>query len=101
MVSTRLGQALRRGAVTLSYQINTEHETCKTVVLTVSDTGIGIDPAYSEQIYEQFFKIEKYSQGPGLGLTLAKRIMHLLGGSIWFESREGGGTLFHAKLPLS
>ena len=90
-----------RGAVTLSYQINTEHETCKTVVLTVSDTGIGIDPAYSEQIYEQFFKIEKYSQGPGLGLTLAKRIMHLLGGSIWFESREGGGTLFHAKLPLS
>lgn len=89
-----------KGAVALSYQINTEHETCKTVVLTVSDTGIGIDPAYSEQIYEQFFKIEKYSQGPGLGLTLAKQIMHLLGGSIWFESNERGGTQFHVKLPL-
>lgn len=89
-----------KGAVTLSFQINTEHKTSKTVVFTVSDTGIGIDPAYSEQIYEQFFKIEKYSQGPGLGLTLAKRIMLLLGGSISFEANEGGGTQFHVKLPL-
>ena len=70
------------------------------VVISVSDTGIGIDPTYSEQIYDQFFKIEKYSQGPGLGLTLAKQIMHLLGGSIWFESNERGGTQFHVKLPL-
>ena len=70
------------------------------LVIEVADTGIGIDPAYSEQIYEQFFKIEKYSQGPGLGLTLAKRIMHLLGGSISFEANEGGGTLFQVKLPL-
>jgi PAS domain S-box-containing protein len=89
-----------QGTVKLSYHINSEHETSKMVVIEVADTGIGIDPAYSEQIYEQFFKIEKYSQGPGLGLTLAKRIIHLLGGSISFEANEGGGTLFQVKLPL-
>lgn len=88
------------GTVKLSYHISSEHETSKMLVIEVADTGIGIDPAYSEQIYEQFFKIEKYSQGPGLGLTLAKRIMHLLGGSISFEANEGGGTLFQVKLPL-
>lgn len=89
-----------KGSVTLSYQINTNTDASKMVVISVSDTGIGIDPTYSEQIYDQFFKIEKYSQGPGLGLTLAKQIMHLLGGSIWFESNERGGTQFHVKLPL-
>jgi len=89
-----------QGTVKLSYHIISERETSKMVVIEVADTGIGIDPVYSERIYEQFFKIEKYSQGPGLGLTLAKRIIHLLGGSISFEANEGGGTLFHVKLPL-
>lgn len=74
-----------------------------TITLYVSDTGIGIAPAYHELIFERFWqvdlsKVRKYG-GNGLGLTISKSLVELLGGKIWLESAEGIGSTFYFKLP--
>ena len=57
----------------------------------VRDNGMGIDPRYSEKIFELFDKLDPSSEGSGLGLALVKRIIEVHGGRIWVES-EGAGT---------
>lgn len=69
----------------------------------VSDTGIGIAPADHEKIFEQFWQTEKgFSRqygGTGLGLTIAKKYVEMLGGKIWLESELQKGTTFYFTIP--
>jgi signal transduction histidine kinase len=69
----------------------------------VFDTGIGIAPQYHDALFERFFKIEDDQKalyrGTGIGLYLCKRIVQLMDGEIWFESKLGEGSKFHFKLP--
>jgi len=64
----------------------------------VSDTGIGIPSEYKDIIFKRFQQIEhdnsRLNTGTGLGLPIAKGLVELLGGSIWFESQPGEGTVF-------
>jgi signal transduction histidine kinase/CheY-like chemotaxis protein len=70
--------------------------------VVVRDTGIGIDPADHERIFEAFQRggREARSEGTGLGLTLSKRIVELHGGRIWMSSRPGAGSTFGFAVPV-
>jgi two-component system cell cycle sensor histidine kinase/response regulator CckA len=68
------------------------------VEVTVSDTGVGIEPAVLDRIFEPFFTT-KATGGTGLGLSICHSIVTGLGGSIDAEGRAGGGTCFRVVLP--
>jgi light-regulated signal transduction histidine kinase (bacteriophytochrome) len=69
--------------------------------LSVSDDGLGIQPTHRERIFRMFERLHPPDQyaGTGIGLALCKRIVERHGGRIWFEPREGGGTVFWFTLP--
>ncbi|HET8987086.1 MAG TPA: response regulator, partial [Humibacillus sp.] len=72
------------------------------VEVTVTDTGIGIDPADQERIFDSFQQGERSassSEGTGLGLTLSRRIIGLHGGRLWLESTPGVGSTFGISIP--
>jgi len=73
------------------------------VRISVSDTGVGIAPEFQQEIFEDFTKAssEKNSQGMGLGLSIARRLVQAHGGRIWMESQPGSGTKFSFLLPLN
>lgn len=72
----------------------------KTTVFFVRDNGMGIDPNYTEKIFGLFEKLDKQSEGTGLGLALVKRIVEMYGGKIWVESEGLGlGCCFRFTLP--
>lgn len=73
------------------------------VRVTVSDTGPGIPPEYHQEIFNDFFKIERpenHSKGMGLGLAIARRLVRAHGGKIWIESETGAGCKASFLLPL-
>jgi signal transduction histidine kinase len=75
------------------------------VLISVSDTGIGIAPADQPKIFEEFRQVgadyAHKSEGTGLGLTLAKKFVELHGGRIWVESEVGKGSKFTFTLPTN
>jgi signal transduction histidine kinase len=73
------------------------------IKVTVRDTGEGIAPEEQDRIFERFYRGEKSrardGAGAGLGLTIARGIVHAHGGRIWLESKPGQGTAFFFTLP--
>jgi PAS domain S-box-containing protein len=76
----------------------------KNLLFFVSDTGIGIPPDKHDFVFERFTQLnmgpERISSGNGLGLSIVKGLVELLGGEIWFESEMNEGTTFYFTLPL-
>lgn len=74
------------------------------VVLTVSDTGNGIDEAFRTQIFEPFFRIDKSRSrelgGVGLGLTMVREVVRVHDGTIEVYANKNKGTTFEVKMPL-
>jgi len=75
------------------------------VVISVSDTGIGIAPEHQEKIFEDFYQIQggvkDKTAGTGLGLPLTRRLVEMHGGTIWVESDgKDKGTQFSFSLPV-
>ncbi len=73
------------------------------LAIAVSDTGIGIEPAYQEKVFSKFFQVDasrsrRYG-GTGIGLSIAKSIVEAHGGHIELESRSGQGSTFTIRLP--
>ena len=71
--------------------------------ISVSDTGPGIPPEYHLEVFDDFFRLptnENQSDGMGLGLAIARRLVHGMGGKIWVESEFGAGCKFSFLLPL-
>ena len=72
------------------------------LVVTVSDTGAGVAPEDRERIFESFQQGRRApatQEGTGLGLTLCRRIVGLMGGRIWLESEVGVGSTFAFTVP--
>jgi signal transduction histidine kinase len=87
------------GTVTVALFQETER-----LILTVSDTGIGIPPEHREKIFERFYRIDKARSreqgGTGLGLAIVKEIVTRHGGEIWVEGNESAeGAKFVVTLP--
>ncbi|MFN2443761.1 MAG: ATP-binding protein [Thermoanaerobaculia bacterium] len=70
-----------------------------TLVLTVSDSGGGIERANMESIFNPFFTTKAHGRGPGLGLSVAMRMVQQHGGAIYVDSEPGKGTTFYVLLP--
>lgn len=71
------------------------------VQVRVADSGPGIDPEFHEKIFERFFRAEssRSTPGTGLGLSLARTIVHQHGGDILLASQPGQGAVFTMRLP--
>jgi signal transduction histidine kinase len=70
------------------------------VRLTVSDTGIGINPEFRERVFDPFFTTKPPGKGTGLGLSISYGIVQTHGGEIDFSSSPGKGTVFTVNLPV-
>ncbi len=70
----------------------------------VKDTGIGMSPEFQQKIWDTFSREEtdkvRYIVGSGLGTSIAKKIIDLMGGTIELESEQGKGSTFHVILDL-
>jgi signal transduction histidine kinase len=80
--------------------------TGEALLITVTDTGIGIRPEDMQRIFEPFVQADNSStrkyEGTGLGLSLSHKLVALHGGAIWAESDHGTpGSVFYIALPLS
>ncbi len=73
------------------------------VMIKIKDSGMGISPAYSERIFERFFRAEssRTSPGTGLGLSLARTIVRQHRGDISVVSQPGEGSVFMVTLPIN
>lgn len=75
-----------------------------TVTFEVSDTGVGIDPARIDAIFDEFVQVSQHSgstQGTGLGLAISRRLAGLLGGRITVSSVGGEGSVFTLEIPAT
>ncbi len=102
--------------ITAQLQQNTDTKQDE-ILVTIQDTGIGIDPRNRELIFEKFFRVSDpglhstgatkfMGAGPGLGLTIARGVIEGHGGSIWVESpgydpEKLPGSTFHIILPVN
>ncbi|WP_294706661.1 response regulator [uncultured Fusobacterium sp.] len=67
---------------------------------TVYDSGIGISKDHLEYIFESFGQINKHSSGAGLGLSITKKLVEILKGTITVESKVMVGTTFNVSIPI-
>ena len=77
----------------------------KCIEVSISDTGIGLNPEALERIFDPFEQVENSAsrkfQGTGLGLPITRSFVELHGGSIWAESNgEGKGSAFRFVIPI-
>jgi len=89
----------RQGRVSFGYSVTNNH-----IEFFVKDTGAGIPEQKQEAIFERFLQSDiddiKAIQGAGLGLSISKAYVEMLGGSIWVESELNKGSVFRFTLPV-
>jgi signal transduction histidine kinase/CheY-like chemotaxis protein/PAS domain-containing protein len=86
------------GFVEIGYTVNNDDSM---VHFYVKDTGFGIQEDMFPVIFERFRQIENSNlqEGTGIGLSITKGLVHLLGGEIWIESTVNKGSTFHFTIP--
>ena len=103
VLSHLVGNALKytsEGAVAFGYKKNGEM-----LEFYVRDTGIGVPPEHQSKIFERFRQVSldatREYEGAGLGLSLSKKFVEMLGGSMWLDSVPGKGSTFYFTLPYT
>lgn len=88
-----------RGSITFGYK-----EKDKNILLFVSDTGVGIPQNRQKAIFERFVQADiadsRVFEGSGLGLSITKSYVEMLGGTIEVKSELGKGTIFNVSIPI-
>src|ERR1022692_2485345 len=102
-----LGNAIKftgSGEVSLRVTLDTDSSVPTSLRFTISDTGIGIPGEKLGHVFERFTQADSSTTrrfgGSGLGLTISKRLVELMGGRIWAESRVGKGSVFAFAVPF-
>lgn len=102
-----LGNALKftpKGGVTLRVSGETRGPGSVQLCFSVIDTGVGILPQAQEHIFQAFAQVDQTATraygGTGIGLSIAKQLVELMGGHIWVESTVGQGSAFHFTVEL-
>ena len=111
ILTNLLGNAIKfteKGEIVLTVSrgaaFSCDNKEFQTVAIAVSDTGIGISPEKIKQIFERFTQADSSTTrnygGTGLGLTIAKNLAELMGGSLEVQSEKGKGSVFTLLIPL-
>jgi signal transduction histidine kinase len=103
-----IGNAIKftdSGFVTLKVIVTSNQLNMQQITFQISDSGIGISPEALEQLFKPFTQvnttiIRKYG-GTGLGLSICKKLVEMMGGKIWVESKEKEGSVFSFNVPLN
>ena len=99
LVSNAIKFTKSSGQIVVSVKEEEEH-----MLLQVQDQGIGIPESMQSSIFNKFTKAKRKGtegeQTTGLGLFIAKRIVDMHNGEIWFESEENKGTTFYVRIPM-
>ncbi|MCF8335442.1 MAG: PAS domain S-box protein [Bacteroidales bacterium] len=89
----------REGTIEFGYLLQPNN----TLLFYVRDTGVGIPFAQQEHIFKGFRQADdstgKTHEGTGLGLTISKKMVELMGGAMWVDSKKGEGSVFYFTLP--
>ena len=93
---TNAAKFTAKGSITLSYRIDADNGT---VVFSVTDTGIGIKPDKKDAIFDRFVKLDKDTQGAGLGLTISRMLARIMGGDVQLDTSYTKGARFIVILP--
>ncbi len=100
IVANLLDNAIKyteKGSINLIVKKKIEKDNCK-ITITISDTGVGISKKVLKNIFEEFNREEKYrdtaTSGMGLGLSISKKLLDMMGGKIEYKSSVGKGTTF-------
>ncbi|HZX31605.1 MAG TPA: ATP-binding protein [Rhodocyclaceae bacterium] len=89
------------GGVTV--RLGTRQNRYSHLIIEVEDTGPGIAPEDQQRIFEPFIQLGEHrdSKGTGLGLTITRQFVELMGGKVHLHSTPGSGSLFRVDLPLT
>lgn len=102
-----LGNAIKytaKGTVRIVVTVTEQHDDQVLLQLSISDTGTGIAPEELTKLFAPFQQkknsINKPLGAKGLGVSISRRLVELMGGRIWAESTVGIGSTFHLALPF-
>ena len=91
------------GSIKLGYEVIQSENNESQLKFFVKDTGIGIDKEKQDVIFKRFIQVDIFDkmarQGAGLGLSISKAYVELLGGKIWVESEKEKGSTFYFTIP--
>ena len=112
----RLGQILsnlasnavkftKHGGVSITAELEEQHDKQITLRFCVCDSGIGISPEQQSKVFKAFNQADSSTTrqfgGTGLGLIICKKLTEMMGGKIWLESEEDKGSQFHFTVQLA
>jgi signal transduction histidine kinase/CheY-like chemotaxis protein len=103
-----IGNAIKftdKGSVELKVLVTRNRLDMQEITFHISDTGIGISEEAITQLFKPFTQVNttalrKYG-GTGLGLSICKKLVEMMGGKLWVESKESEGSVFSFSLPLA
>ncbi len=99
VLSNFVGNAIKftlRGFIQLKYELRD-----RDIIFSVCDTGIGMTEEQVSRVFDRFVKFDEFSPGTGLGLSVCKSVVDVLGGTVGVESKPGAGSRFWFRIPVS